>query len=165
MKVCISCQTDVSSKTAYPIKEDRIIKVIRGVKKALGIAQMNELYVCKDCLPKHNERRKSFEKSMLFASVFAGLVLVILLAAIILSARFDAWAVISAFIVAGFIVVLPVFKYAPAVEAPPEPAAPVPAIPPPPAPQEPAPPVQPLAPARAEGTKEDEGKRKKKSKK
>src|SRR5512143_1078798 len=140
MKVCISCQTDVSAKTAYPIREDRIIKVIRAVKKALGIAQMNELYVCKDCLPKHNERRKSFEKSMLFASVFAGLVLVILLATIILSARFDAWAVVSA-----FIVVLPVFKYAPAVEAPPEPAVPVPAIPPPPAPQEPAPPMPPMA--------------------
>ncbi len=161
MKVCISCQADASSKTAYPIKEDRIIRVIRGVKKALGIAQMNELYVCKDCLPKHNERRKSFEKSMLFASVFAGLVLVVLLAAIILSARFDAWAVVSAFIVAGFIVVLPVFKYAPAVEAPTEPAAPVPAIPPPPAPQEPAPPIPPLAGK----AKEDESKKKRKSKK
>ena len=151
MRVCISCQKDVSGKSAYPIKEDRIIRVIRAAKKALGIAQMNELYVCQDCLAKHGERRKSFEKSMLFASVFAGLVLVVLLAAIVLSARFDAWAVVSAFIVAGFILVLPVFKYAPAVEAPPG-AAPPPAIAPPPGPQ---PPMQP------EAAKPDEAKKKK----
>ena len=162
MKVCISCQADVSSKTAYPIKEDRIIKTIRAVKKALGIAQMNELYVCKDCLSKHAQRRKSFEKSMLFASVFAGLVLVILLAAIILSARFDAWAVVSAFIVAGFIVVLPVFKYAPAVEAPPEAPVPMPAIPPPPVPQEPVPPMSPeTASAKGEESKKKRSKSKK----
>jgi hypothetical protein len=153
MKVCITCQSDVSAKTAYPIKEDRIIRTIRAVKKTLGIAQMNELYVCKDCLGKHAERRKSFEKSMLFSSVFAGLILVVLLAAIVLSGRFDAWAIVSAFIVAGFILALPVFRYAPAVEAPPVSAAPaVPAITPPPA--------APAAPQPPAGQKAEKRKRK-----
>ena len=41
MKVCISCEMDVTGKKAYPIKEDRIIKAVRAVKKAFGIAKMN----------------------------------------------------------------------------------------------------------------------------
>ncbi len=89
MKVCVSCQQDVSAKKAMPVKEDRIIKGIRAAKKLLRIAQMNELFVCEECMQKHLERRRSFEKTVLFASVFAG---------------------------ALFILALPVFKYAPAVE-------------------------------------------------
>lgn len=116
MKVCVSCQKDVEGKPATRIREDRIIRGIRRIKQALGVAQNNELFVCSDCMPKHMERRKSFEKSMLFASVFAGLILIVLLAAFVLSGRFDLWAVVSAFIVAIFILALPVFKYTPAVE-------------------------------------------------
>ncbi|MEW6036588.1 MAG: hypothetical protein AB1529_08310 [Candidatus Micrarchaeota archaeon] len=116
MKVCVSCQQDVSAKKAMPVKEDRIIKGIRAAKKLLGIAQMNELFVCEECMQKHLERRRSFEKTMLFASVFAGLLLVIIILVPLLSGRFDPWAVVSGVIVALFILTLPVFKYAPAVE-------------------------------------------------
>src|SRR4030095_8811572 len=140
MKVCVSCQTDVGGKRAVPIKEDRIIRTIRSVKRSLGVAQNNELYVCEACLPKHNERRKSFEKTMLFASVFAGLMLVIILVAPVLSGRIDPWAIISGFIVAGFILALPIFKYAPAAESLP---APKPNVMPPPVPPVPPVPVEP----------------------
>lgn len=116
MKVCVSCQSDVEGKKAVKVREDRIIRGIRRLKKALNIAQNNELYVCQDCLPKHMERRKSFERSMLFASVFSGLILVVLVAALLLSGRFDAWAFVSAIIVGGFILALPIFRYAPGVE-------------------------------------------------
>ena len=123
MKVCVSCQKDVEGKSASRIREDRIIRGIRKVKRILGVAQNNELFVCSDCLSTHMERRKSFEKSMLFASVFAGLILIVLIAAFLLSGRLDLWAFISAFIVAGFILTLPIFKYTPAVEGAPAPAA------------------------------------------
>ncbi|MFZ5500640.1 MAG: hypothetical protein ACOY58_01830, partial [Candidatus Micrarchaeota archaeon] len=71
MKICVSCENDVAGKEAYPVKEDRIIRAIRSIKKALKIAQMNELYVCKDCLEAHGKKRKSFEKTMLFAAILA----------------------------------------------------------------------------------------------
>ncbi len=158
MKVCIICQQDVSAKAAAPIKEDRIIRTIRSVKKAFGLAQNNELFVCSDCTSKHTERRKSFEKSMLFASVLAGLVLVILLAAIVLSPRFDPWGLISAFVVALFVLALPVFKYTPAAETLPA-AQPVPAIVPPPLSP------QPLSPAPAPAPPEQKAKKRSRSKK
>jgi hypothetical protein len=53
---------------------------------------------------------------MLFASVFSGLMLVIIILAPLLSGRFDAWAIISGLVVAFFILALPLFKYTPAVE-------------------------------------------------
>lgn len=116
MKVCIACQTDVEGKKAVRIKEDRIIRAIRTIKRSLGIAQMNELYVCEEDMKKHTERRRSFEKSMLFASVFAAIIVVLVLVALLLSGRFDPWAIVSAFIIGGFVLVLPLFRYAPALE-------------------------------------------------
>jgi hypothetical protein len=117
MKVCIACQKEMGGVKAVPVKEDRIIKTIRAVKRAMGIAQMNELYVCETDLAEHMKRRKSFEKSLLFASVLAGLIVVVVLVALLLSGRFDLWAIISSLIIGGFILVLPLFKYSPAVEA------------------------------------------------
>ena len=54
---------------------------------------------------------------MLFASVFAGLIGVAVLVMLAFSGRFDLWAIVSAVIMAGFIVLLPLFKYAPAIES------------------------------------------------
>ncbi|MDD5171419.1 MAG: hypothetical protein PHF60_00080 [Candidatus ainarchaeum sp.] len=140
MKVCVACQANVENKAAVPIKEDRIIRTIRAIKKFFGVAQMNELYVCEADLPKHMERRRSFERTMLFASIFAGLVIILLLYSIISSGRFDAWAMVSAFVVALFVLALPLFRYTPAVELgmaqPPKPPPPVP-MPEPEEPEEP----------------------------
>ncbi len=121
MKVCISCEMDVSGKKAYPIKEDRVIRAVRAAKKALGIARMNELYVCENCLEKHKVRRQSFEKSMLFATVLGGLIVIVMLGMILLSGKLDAWAVVSSLIIGGFVMLLPFFRYAPAVQLPPGP--------------------------------------------
>lgn len=133
MKVCISCQENVDGKRAVPVKEDRVIRTIRAIKKKLGIAQMNELYVSEKCLPEHVKRRRSFEKSLLFASVIAGLILVVVIVALLLSGRFNLWAIVSAFIIGGFVLLLPLFKYAPAVEStvPRIVGAPAPAVAPP----------------------------------
>ncbi|MFH1785556.1 MAG: hypothetical protein ABH842_03940 [Candidatus Micrarchaeota archaeon] len=114
-KVCVICQTNVDGKEALPIKEDRIITTIRAVKRKFGVAQMNELYVCAKDLQNHSERRKSFEKSMMIATVLAGLILVVIILSIVLSGRLDLWPIISAFILAGAVIALPIFKYTPAV--------------------------------------------------
>lgn len=121
MKICVSCEMEVEGKKAFPIREDRIIKIVRTIKKAVGIAKMNELYVCEACQDKHTVRRKAFEKSMLFASVLAGLIVVVVLVMLLLSGKLDVWAVVSAFIIGVFILVLPIFKYAPALENVPSP--------------------------------------------
>ena len=125
MKVCISCGEPVEGKSAVKVKEDRIIRIIRIIKKSLGVAANNELYVCAACIPKQTDRRKSFEKNMMFASILAGLIIVILMAAIILSGKLDPMSFVSAFILAGFILLIQVFKYAPSMEIPPEPKMPI----------------------------------------
>ena len=116
MKVCITCQQGVEGKRAVRVKEDRVIRAIRAIKKALRIAQMNELYVCEADIRKHLDHRRSFEKMMLFASVLAGLIVVLLIGLLVLSGRFDLWAMFSSLIIAGFVLSLPLFRYAPALE-------------------------------------------------
>lgn len=115
MRICIYTQKSVDGQLAVPVRDDRIIKTIRAVKKFFGIAQMNELYVSAPHLEEHKKRRRSFEKSLLFASVFAGLIIVVVLFSLIFSGRFDLWAIASAFIIAGFVLALPLFKYSPAI--------------------------------------------------
>ena len=119
MKVCITCQQSVEGKKAVPVKEDRVIRAIRAIKKALRIAQMNELYVCEADIKKHLDHRRAFEKMMLFASVLAGLIVVLLIGLLVLSGRFDLWAMFSSLVIAGFVLMLPLFRYAPALEASP----------------------------------------------
>ncbi len=113
MKICIYTQKTVEGERAIPIQEDRIIRGIRAIKKIFGVAQNNELFVSEAYLQEHSKRRKSFEKSMLFASVLAGLVFIAVLYSIVSSGRFEVLAILSAFIIGGFILCLPLFKYSP----------------------------------------------------
>jgi hypothetical protein len=116
-RMCVVCQTEIGGRRAVPVVEDRIIRIIRAVKKSLGIAQMNQLYVCEACTLKHSERRRSFEKTLLFASVLAGTMLLLLLFVPILSGRLDAWAFVSGVLVSAIILLVPImFRYVPAVE-------------------------------------------------
>ncbi len=117
MKVCVTCQADVGGKRAFPVREDRVIGAIRAAKRALGVAQNNQLFVCEACLPKHMERRRSFEKTLLFAAVLAGIMLLVIVISPLLYGRFEAAAIFSGIVVACLIVAMPVlFKYVPAVE-------------------------------------------------
>ena len=135
MKICIYTQESIEGQKAVRIKEDRIIRTIRTIKRAIGIARMNELYVSEPHLEEHRKRRKSFEKSMLFASVLAGLIVVVVVFSLLFAGNFDFWAIVSAFILGAFVLVLPLFKYSPALEPGPpvlvsaEPAKPEPAKP------------------------------------
>jgi len=111
---CIVCEKDMSGKKSYKVKEDRIIDTIRGFKQFFGIAQNNELCVCEDDLDKHLEKRRSFEKSMIFIGVLSAAVVILLVGAIVLSGRIDIFAIVSAFLIGGFIILFfLLFKYAP----------------------------------------------------
>jgi uncharacterized membrane protein len=117
MKVCIICQKDIAGKSAVPIKEDAIIKTIRSFKQFFHIAANNELYVCADDMIVHEERRKSFERSMIFFGVISSIVVILLIGTLLLSGRFDIFAFVSAILIGIFILLLSiVFKYSPAVE-------------------------------------------------
>ncbi|MFH1394057.1 MAG: hypothetical protein ABII71_03315 [Candidatus Micrarchaeota archaeon] len=117
MKICIVCQKDVAGTRAVRVKEDRIIGVIRKVKRTLGIAANNELYVSEDCIDKHKERRRAFEKSMLFFGILAVIVVLLMLSTIVMSGRFDIGIILSAFLIGGFILLFAlIFKYTPALE-------------------------------------------------
>ncbi len=115
MKICIVCEKEIKGNAGSPVKEDRIIRTLRKIKEMFKIAKKNELYVCKEDLKKHQERRKSFEKGVLFTSIGAGLVIVVTIARTILSG-FQAWAILSGVVLAFFILLLPLFKYTPAIE-------------------------------------------------
>lgn len=116
MKVCIACQKDVEGKKATPIKEDRIIRSIRAIKSFLHMAKNNELYVCEDDLNAQLERRRSFEGTMLLAAILAGIIILLLLFTFVFSGRFDFFAFFSGIVLSLFVLALPLFKYAPAIE-------------------------------------------------
>jgi hypothetical protein len=167
MRICIYTQKSVEGQLAIPVRDDRVIKTIRAVKKFFGIAQMNELYVSVPHLEEHKKRRRSFEKSLLFASVFAGLIIVVVLFSLFFSGRFDLWAIASAFIISGFVLALPLFKYSPALEAvDPKVVGKVPLQPKAPA-QQAVPPAaaKPAAPAEPKAAKKPKKKAKKPAKK
>ncbi|MBI5046787.1 hypothetical protein HZC07_03580 [Candidatus Micrarchaeota archaeon] len=115
MKVCILCEKEVHG-SAHKIKEDRIIATVRKIKKMFKIAKMNELYVCQEDFEKHRKRREEFETSVLFSTVLGGLLGIILVVLLILSGNLDLWAFLSAILVGAFVIMLPVFRYVPAIE-------------------------------------------------
>lgn len=117
MKVCIVCQKEVDGKKAVKVREDRIIKAIRRLKSIFRIAAGNDLYVCEEDLQKHLERRKSFEKSMLFFGILSVFVVMLLLFLVVMSGRFNLLVILSSFAIGAFILLFAlVFKYAPGVE-------------------------------------------------
>jgi hypothetical protein len=148
MKVCITCQKSVEGKKAVRIREDRIIRTIRSIKQALHIAQMNELYVCEGDIKAQLERRRAFEKNLLLASILAGIVFLLIVASLLLSGNFDPVVLLYAVVIAAFVISLPLFGYAPALES--TVAAPV-------GPPFPGPPTGPEEPPMPPGIKEKAG--------
>lgn len=117
MRVCIVCQEDISGKKAYKVKEDKIIGTIRSFKRLFRIAANNELYVCEDHYKEHLAKRKSFERSIIFFGVLSAAIVILLIGTIILSGRFDIFAILSAIVIGFFVLLFSiVFKYTPALE-------------------------------------------------
>jgi hypothetical protein len=117
MKVCILCHKNVAGSRAVKVKEDRVIRVIRKIKQLLRVAAGNELYVCEEDISKQVERRRSFEKNMLFFGILATLVVLLFLASVVMSGTLNLWVIVSAFFMGAFILLFAlVFKYVPAIE-------------------------------------------------
>ena len=115
MRVCIVCQKEV--KSGARVREDPAIRLIRTVKRLLGIARNNELYVCAQDIPAHAQRRKNFEKNLIIASVIGALLVLVLIVLPLLAGRLDVIGLVSALFI-GVLIVLAVvfFRYTPAIE-------------------------------------------------
>jgi hypothetical protein len=117
MKICIVCQKDMEGKPTAAVKDDAIIRAIRRVKQSLNMAQNNELCVCEADVPAHEKRRREFERSLVLFGVLAAVVVILLVATLVMSGRFDIVAFLSALLIGLFILLFAiVFKYAPALE-------------------------------------------------
>jgi hypothetical protein len=74
--VCVVCGKE---KKGVRVEEDPVIETIRSIKERLNISTKNTLVVCKECLPKAEEKRKRFERSVMTWGILAVLVAVLLL--------------------------------------------------------------------------------------
>lgn len=116
--VCINCEKE---GPGTPVKEDWVIRGIRSVKQRLNIARNAQLVVCADCLEKHEEKRKKFEKNLvMYAGIAVILTFLLLAFALFFGSNTDLWAILrilflGACLVALF-VVLAFFHYVPAVQ-------------------------------------------------
>jgi len=74
--ICIVCEKE---KKGVPIKIDRVIRLIRSVKRKFNVAQDNDLYVCKECWPKYKDKRKKFERSIMVWGAVAAIISILLI--------------------------------------------------------------------------------------
>lgn len=116
-KLCIVCGKPVTGLKAVKVKEDPILGFIRSVKRALKIAQENELYVCEGDLKVHQQRRSEFQKSMILFSIVASVVVIAVIAGAVLSGTLNLAALFASFLIAVMLVIFSmIIKYTPATE-------------------------------------------------
>ncbi|MDD5337645.1 MAG: hypothetical protein PHS02_04130 [Candidatus ainarchaeum sp.] len=127
-KICIVCEKEPPGE-AYPVADDAIIRFIRAAKRKVNLARNNELYVCKDCHPAYSERRKKFEKNLVF--FIAGGVIIFFGINVfqLFFGRFSVFAFLASIFLGVFIGSFPILSYVPALRQGPglPEAAPVPA--------------------------------------
>lgn len=74
--VCVVCKKE---KKGVRVEDDPVIDTIRRVKERLGISTGNVLVVCKECLPKAQEKRRRFERTAMTWGVLAVLMILLML--------------------------------------------------------------------------------------
>ncbi|MBN2478219.1 hypothetical protein JXB01_02910 [Candidatus Micrarchaeota archaeon] len=121
MKVCIECKKELKKedlKKAVKVKDDRIIKTIRSIKKKLNIAANNELYICAECLQEHKRKRKDYEKNMVLIIALSVLIFLGLgFLPIIAAGQFRLSSFLAGLLVGAILIVLAgILKYTPAAE-------------------------------------------------
>lgn len=116
-KLCMVCEKPVVGMKAVKIKDDAVLIFIRNLKRALRIAQENELYVCEADLKKHQQKREEFQKAAILFSILASIVLVVVLAGALISGTINFVALFASFVIALMIVLFSlIVKYVPATE-------------------------------------------------
>jgi hypothetical protein len=106
--VCVVCRNE---KKGMKIQDDPYLETIRKIKRKLGIAQENILVVCKDCLPKAEEKRRRFERTIMTWGVLATFIFVIF---IVLSPTLQSF--LLGIITAFFFMLFALSSYFPKVE-------------------------------------------------
>ncbi len=109
---CIICGKDVNDGTL--VQDTAVIRAIRKLKGRFGMAQNNTLVVCQSDLASHAEKRKRFERQWVTNLVLAaGLCAILILLPLVTGTGFNLGSLILAPILAGLILLLPVFSYMP----------------------------------------------------
>ncbi|MFA5077090.1 MAG: hypothetical protein WC488_01550 [Candidatus Micrarchaeia archaeon] len=113
-RVCIVCEKEPAGE-AYPVLDDAIINFIRAAKKKLGLARNNELFVCKECHPTYAERRKKFEKNLVFFIAGGVIIFFVINAFQLFSGRFSVFTFLASIFFGILIASFPVLSYVPAI--------------------------------------------------
>ncbi len=66
--MCIICRQE---KDGSPVLDDPYITTVRAIKTRLGVAAGNRLVVCKEDIPKWQEKRKRFERYVMWFAFLA----------------------------------------------------------------------------------------------
>ncbi len=114
-RVCIICEKEPQGNAAR-VREDPIISTIRSVKGFFHMARNNELYVCENCLPKHREKRKAFERSMVLWVAIGVIVFIAMNALQVISGVFNLFTFVSSVFLALVFAAFGLLNYSPAVD-------------------------------------------------
>ncbi|MEM4554775.1 MAG: hypothetical protein QXT25_02930 [Candidatus Anstonellaceae archaeon] len=117
-KVCIICEKETDG---FLVLDDYVIRFIRSVKNALGIAKNNTLVVCSNCLEEYKKKRAKYERDLAIHAVVGGLVLLIMVFLPLFTSGFSITAVFFGLLLFGMIMALSVFSHCPKIEEKPEP--------------------------------------------
>ncbi len=116
-RVCIVSREEVPPGTGTPIKQDAIIGTIRKIKAKLGILQNNELVVSDEHLEEYKKKRAKFEKmAVIYTTVAAVLVLLLVFAPLIFGAPFNLMSILFALILGIMVAALALLGYVPGIE-------------------------------------------------
>ena len=122
-RICWICEREVAG--GAPIKDDKVIRFIRSIKKKLGILKGNELVVCEEHIDQYKEKRRRFEKNLvLYATAAVILAVGLPLIPLILGGGFQLQTVCFSFILGAMILALSILNYVPALGKAKEKAAP-----------------------------------------
>ncbi len=117
-KVCIICEKEPQGK-AYKVQDDFVIKAIRWGKRKLGIAKNNELFVDEGCLPAYREKRKRFERNVVFYVAIGVIIFVLINGLQVLYGRFSFVTFLASVLLAILVSGLAILNYAtPPIEEP-----------------------------------------------
>jgi hypothetical protein len=115
-KVCIIHQ---KPSDGTPVKDDLILKTIRGLKQAFKVSTGNQLVVCNAHLEEARKKRAKFEKSLITSAGVGAIFGIIMLVLSIFSQR-SLIDILSAIVLLVFLVVvmasLSLYQYFPALE-------------------------------------------------
>jgi len=106
--VCVVCKKE---KKGVRVEDDPVIEAIRGIKERLNISKRNILVVCKECLPKAEEKRKRFERSVMTWGILA-----VLVAVLLLLISFSIQSLLLSVVTAVLFMLLALLSYFPKVE-------------------------------------------------